>query len=93
MLTVQQLKDMPEGTIFSVGEMFDKPGQLNMTNSGKLLRWVAVRGRIHDWAIYCHFAEEHPAEWIRNYGDKVNSKEHIKMCVPCDDEAYEMYRR
>lgn len=92
MLTLKQLKDMPPGTIFSSGTSFDLPGGLFMSNSGKELRWVAERGEIHDWTIYCHFSF-HDNEWIRRYGDKVYSESHIKMCVPCDNEAYKMYRR
>lgn len=92
MLTVDQLKAMPEGTMFATGEALDVPEGLFMSRSGRNLRWVAVRGSVHDWTIYCHFAEN-TAEWIRRSGDKVFDKVHIKRCVPCDDEAYALYRR
>lgn len=52
MLTLQQLKDMEPGTIIARGEMLDIPGGLDMNNSRESLRWIAVRGGIHDWAIY-----------------------------------------
>ena len=90
-LTLEKLKAMAPGTMFATGKMFDTPNGLFMANTGKLLRWVAVRGGIHDWTIYCHFASS-DAEWIRRYGNKVYGKEHIKMCVPCNDEAFAMYR-
>ncbi len=62
-----------------------------MCGSGKLLRWVAVRGGIHDWCIYCHYADK-SVEWIKAQGDKVCIERNIKSCVPCDDESFAMYR-
>jgi hypothetical protein len=91
MLTVDKLKAMQPSTIFATGEILDNPQGLNMTNSNKRLRWVAVRGGIHDWAIYCHWAE-HDQEWIKSQGDKVYNKHNIKRLVECDDEAFKMYR-
>ena len=82
---------MAPRAIFALGESIDSPEGINMTNSGKLLRWVAVRGGIHDWAIYCHFVEK-SYEWIKDYGDKVCSEEHIKKLIDCNDEAFKMYR-
>ena len=85
------LKDMAPDTIFATGVSPDSPDGINMTNSGKILRWVAVRGGIYDWAIYCHF-EDHSIDWIRNHGDKVHSMTTVEKLVPCDQEALEMYR-
>ena len=90
MLTLQDLKDMKPG-IFATGTCNDNPDGLFMANTNRQLRWVAVRGGIHDWAIYAHFADNNE-EWIMRHGDKVCSERNIKMCVPCDDEAFEMYR-
>ena len=92
MLTLKMLKDMPSGTIFATGISSDTPDGLFMANTGKELRWVAVRGEIHDWAIYCHFSE-HDTEWIRRQGDKVHMEENIKKLVLCDKEALRMYRQ
>ena len=91
MLTLEQLKAMPEGTIFATGTAMDAPDGLFLANTGVELRWVAVRGRIHDWAIYAHHSY-HDIVWIKRHGDKVHFDVHIKKCVPCDAEAFEMYR-
>jgi len=91
MLTLQKLKDMSPQTIFATGEILDNPHGINMTNSGKRLRWVAVRGDIYDWTIYCHWAEN-PAGWIQQHGDKVCNKHSIRHLVDCDDEAFALYR-
>ena len=90
MLTLNDLKEMPPNTIFASGITIDGPEGVNMTGSGKELKWVAVRGGIHDWAIYIHFSNN--LEYVKNFGDKVHRESHIRMLVPCDDEAFEMYR-
>jgi hypothetical protein len=91
MLTIQQLKDMEPDTIFATGTAKDEPGSLNMARTGQELHWVAIRGGIHDWAIYVA-----PADWedehIASSGDKVHDRENIKKLVECDEEALGMYR-
>ncbi len=91
MLTLQKLKDMQPDTIIATGIANDNPDELFMANTNRQLRWVAVRGGIHDWTIYCHFADK-DIEWIKKQGDKVCMKSHIKKLVPCDDEALHQYR-
>ena len=91
MITLEQLKAMPPNTVFATGTAYDNPDGLFMSGSGKELRWVAERGGIHDWAIYTHFSE-HDVEWVRRHGDKVHSEHNIKKLVPCDDDAFAMYR-
>ena len=90
MLTLQKLRDLPKG-IFADGTIEDSPSGINMENTGRMLRWVAVRGTIHDWSIYCAFAERTTQE-VHDYGDKARGKENIKRLVPCDKEALNMYR-
>lgn len=91
MLTLEDLKNMKPKTIFVKREIEDSPIGINMTNSGKMLRWVAVRGGIYDWCIYCHFADK-SYEWILKFGDKIFNKEDIRRLVLCEDEAFKMYR-
>ena len=91
MLTLQALKDMEQGSVFATGTTNDEPDGLFMANTNRQLKWVAVRGDIHEWAIYCHFADK-SEDWIRSHGDKVCVESHIRKLVPCDDEAYAMYR-
>lgn len=84
-LTLQNLKKMEAGTIIASGvglykELHKEP-----------VKWVAVRGRIHDWAIY----HEHPnmeIEYVTAYGDKIRTESIIRQLVPCDNEAFKMYR-
>lgn len=90
-LTLQELKDMESDSIFATGVVQDSPEGINMTNSGRDLRWVACRGGIHDWAIYIQDASW-PPQQVKQTGDKVTSEHNIKKLVPCDDEAFGMYR-
>ncbi len=91
MMQLQDLIETEPDSIFARGLTKDNAAGINLTNSGKTLRWVAVRGGIHDWAIYAH-TDAHGEQWIRNHGDKVTGEDNIKKLVPCDDEAFAMYR-
>jgi len=90
-LTLKELKDMKPDTIFAEGTIEDSPEGIHMVGSGLELRWVAVRGQIWDWTIYT-YAKESTPEWVRDHGDKVIMEEYIRKLVPCDDEAFKMYR-
>ena len=93
MMTIERFKKIPAGEIFLTGELPNEPGGLYMTDShiGKLLTWVAKKGYGDDWCIYCFWGYYSVDEIARN-GDKVTSENHIRMCVPCDDEVFRRYR-
>ena len=75
-------------------------------NKETIVNWVAIRGGYWDWAIYHSMdANLEPApyfdgdthlkatdEQIARGGAKLIKKEKIKEFVPCDDEAFKMYR-
>lgn len=106
-LTLKQLKEMKPG-IFARGTFIDSPDGCNMANTGEETRWVAVRGDIHDWAIYSQnphyinstdpltisvgYSGVWPWEKIQREGDKIHNMDYVKKLVPCDDDALSMYR-
>jgi len=93
MLTLEALKAMKPYEMFANGVTIDNSSGVNMTNTNRVLRWVACRGRIHDWAIYCYFEDEGwSLQQIHNNGEKVTNEANIKRLVDCDDEAFKMYR-
>jgi hypothetical protein len=108
LITVDQLDQMEPHSIFAKGTFIDSPEGVNMSNTGKEVRWVAVRGGIHDWAIYSQnpyyiddFSPEVMAvgysgvwDWekIKEEGDKVHQEDNIRKLVPCDDGALALYR-
>jgi len=70
------------------------------------VKFVVIRGGIHDWAIYHSLdanlehsdylggVEHLDASWeqISRFGGKVHNREIIQRLVPCTDEALKMYR-
>jgi hypothetical protein len=91
MLDRKMLVDMPPQTMFACGETTDDSEGIEMTGSGKSLKWVAVRGAIPDWCIYIHWSFNTFKD-IKTMGDKVCNETNIKRLVPCDDEAFQRYR-
>lgn len=95
MLTIDMLKAMPHGTIFAEGEAKDEPGKLWRSGDGKEIYWAAIRGGGQlDWAVYSTTPSYGipTSEWIVQHGDKIRYNNHIRFCVPCDNEALEVYR-
>ena len=91
MLDKQMLEMMSPRTIFATGIVDNSPDGIFMSREGGKLRWVAISGHNHDWAIYIHHAES-SADFVRRHGDKVSFADHIRKLVPCDDEAFKKYR-
>lgn len=119
-LTIKQLKQIEPHTIFAKGETLiehpwfnnDAPNKVNgkgePDKNGKFVkvRWVAIRGGIHDWAIYHSLdANLEPSrylggfshlevDWnrIADHGAKIHREDDIKRLVPCDNNALGMYR-
>lgn len=58
MLTLEMIKQIEPKGFIAKGELVGSPLGINLTNSGKQLRFVATTGAIEDWAIYCHWAEK-----------------------------------
>jgi hypothetical protein len=116
MLTLQKLKDMKPG-IFATGiAEIEHPWFNNakpVSEGGSLthghlteVKWVAVRGGIHDWAIY-HSLDanlelaryldglshlERSWEDIYEMGAKLHDEKLAQQLLEADDEAMEMYR-
>ena len=85
MITKEALKNMKSGELFATGTgTFEELDE-------REIRWVAVRGGIHDWAIYYHLPI-HSKEYIAKNGDKIFTKSVIKRLVPCNDEAFNLYK-
>ena len=82
---------MQPGEMFAKGELPDNEQGINMMNTGQILRWVACRGQIADWAIYCSRVDRDWEE-IRHMGDKVHDRNNIKNCVNVDDQVMSVYR-
>lgn len=83
-LTLQHLKDMQPG-IFAYGTLQD------CKICPEHIKWVAVRGGIHDWTIY-YDKECYSYDHVKDFGTKLYTSSIIRELVPCDDKAFKMYR-
>lgn len=90
--TLQDLIDLHPDQIFAKGEMIDSAEGINISNTGQMLKWIAKKGAVNDWAIYCHFATADDL-FILRLGTKVTDKSNIRKCVPCTDNVLSKYRK
>lgn len=90
-LTLKQFDKLKINEPFMMGSAIDSPESVNMSNSGKMLYWVATKGDANDWAIYCSFKED--MEYNLKQGDKIKDMDHVKKLVDCDDKVLARYRK
>lgn len=90
MLTLEEFNSIKSGEIFREGEVQDSPSGLNMTGSGKALKYVAVKGYANDFAVYVHWSS-YSTQYIRERGDKV-SQGLVTKCFDVEPEVLELYR-
>ena len=112
-LTVSILDSLPPNYIFCVGfgyieHPWFNDAKTNIEEDGRStkVKWVAVRGGIHDWAIYhsmdANICKEDyfdgidhlqaPASIIAKHGAKLRDYKLIRKFIPCDEEALHLYR-
>lgn len=91
MLDIQTFNAIPAGEIIAHGPIKDGPDGCNMTGSGWMLRFVAVKGYANDWAVYVHHTHW-TIQMVRENGDKVVGRGNIMACVPCSEEVFGHYR-
>lgn len=85
-LTIEKLKQFGDNEIFATGT-----GTYPELSEHEI-RWVAVAGcRYYDWTIYYHLVNK-TKEFIAREGDKCFVESVVKRLVPCEDEAYKLYR-
>lgn len=90
-MTLDEFKALPFDEVFATGILPNSPDGIFMTNDGGKLRWVAKKGRINDWAVYCHW-DYKSEEYVKTNGDKLFEETHIQRCVPCTEEVMKLYR-
>jgi hypothetical protein len=90
-LTIEEFNDIYPGSVFAKGTTIDDQEGVNMTTSGKDLKWVAKKGFANDWCIYIHFSN-YSDEYVEQSGDKVTFEKHIRKLVPCNYEVFRKYR-
>lgn len=89
--TVEEFNKVESGAVIKEGLTIDSPVGINMTNSGKELRYVVKKGWADDWCIYTHFSY-YNGKTVAMSGDKVHDKDNIQRVFPCTDEMMDRYR-
>jgi len=90
MYTRETLKKFPPDTIFASGYSYDDELGIYMQGTGDMLKWVAVRGGIDDWAIYVGKYYQSDEE-IKNWGQKVPKRIATKL-LSGDTDFNDRYR-
>lgn len=90
-LTLDTLDKSTDDSLLASGIAPDNADGLNMTGSGELLRWVAIRGAIGDWCMYTHW-EYNSMEYVMTQGDKVMTAHNIRNVLEVSDEVMKRYR-
>ena len=91
-LTANILERVEPHSIFMAGVFEDVLDGVNLVGDpGRLLKWVAVRGEIPDWALYVG-----PYEWswskVQVEGDKVLKNTAARITGVFDHELMKRYR-
>jgi len=94
MITIKYLKQLKPRTIFAKGRIEDSPGGCNIAGTETIIKWVAVRGGMHDWAIYTDnpFMPLGTFDEVSTNGEKLHNETFIKKLVACDDASFDLYR-
>jgi hypothetical protein len=92
-MTLEEFNKIPDGEVFATGVLPNSPEGIYMTGEhfGESLKWIAIKGYAHDFAIYYHWFY-YSEEYIKEQGQKVTSKGNILKCIPCDEEVINLYR-
>ena len=118
-LTIECLDAMQPDKIFASGittiehpwfnhaKPVSEGGSLEPDGRSTKVKWAAIRGYIHDWAIYhsldANFVEENYLDGtshlkisfhhIVDHGAKMRNEEQVKELVNATDEAMRLYRQ
>lgn len=87
-LTLQELKDAEPNSIIRSG-YFEYSFRWELPPEKHY--YVAVRWKVHDWAIYS-ITVEIPIHIIAKIWDKIHDKSLVPQIVKCDEEALDFYR-
>lgn len=89
-LSWEDFLEIPAREVFAKGIARDDVDGLNMLGTGNPLYWVAVKGRIDDWAIYCSWSSNEL--FIRDHGEKVHDRKGIQNVINVDERVLARYR-
>ena len=91
-ITMEMLEKAEQDSIIARGISIDCPAGLNMSNSGRYLRWLVKKMHGTCWTMYTHLLEK---DWdcIERSGDTVTIESFIRNEIECTDEVISQYYR
>jgi hypothetical protein len=90
-MTINDYNELPNDSVMASGFCRDDSTGLNMTNSNKLLKWVAFKDA-HGWSIFCNFAKHNNSvNQIINVGQRVSDINNVKRVFKCDEDVLNLY--
>lgn len=89
-MNIKIFDQIPANTVFATGITANAVGGLNMSGTGELLYWAAVKGNANDWSLYC--SRNRDIDYIQAFGDKVHFEDHILNVMAADKEVMKRYR-
>lgn len=94
--TPEMFRQIENDSIFAQGLMLDSPIGYNLQGTENVVRWVAVKGDVEDWAIYYQNPSYGHLAWdfeqVKQQGDKLHHPVWINKLVPCDNKMRQLYR-
>ena len=94
--TPEEFAGIDNGAIFAQGILLDDYSCYPIQATGNVVRWVAVKGDVEDWAVYYqdpslgHLVQEF--DEVAMHGDKLYHPLWIMNLVPSVPEMMQLYR-
>ena len=89
--TTYHLFCLDPDTIISKGFTTDSDDGIHIDGTKQKLKWIAKKGAVNDWSIYCHSAKLPDIEILKN-GFKVRHPDEIQKLLPCTKDVLTRYR-
>lgn len=91
-LTLEMLNRGKPFEILCKGEIEDSVSGFHLNRTGKIIKWVAIRGFVNDWCIYTESCYKNMTyQEICTNGDKILSST-AKKVINADKEVWGRYR-
>lgn len=86
------LDSVPAGRVIFRGEAEDSPLGLHLNRTGKMIKWMAIKGYVNDWTIYTEDCYR-DMDWseIMTNGHKILPST-AKQIINAPEEVWDMWR-
>lgn len=89
-LTLKEFKQCVNSCVLAEGvkkvDLADGEGE-------KEYKFIAVKGKANDWALYYSLDINKTIQWIRNLGTKCYDGQLLRALIDCTEDVYKLYRK